>query len=60
MGEVQDGGETEEILREEFNTYTSPPPVHWIIYDEPMRLLCLNVSKQHIFCNNILKLHVVF
>jgi hypothetical protein len=60
MGEVQDGGETEAISKKDFNKSKSPPSFHWLIYNERIRLLCLNVSKQYIFCNNILKSYVIF
>ena len=60
MGEVQDGGETEAISKEDFNRPNSPPSFHGLIYNERIRLLCLNVFKKHIFCNNILKLYTTF
>jgi len=60
MGEVQDGRETEAISKKNFNKSKSPPSFHWLIYNERICLLCLNVSKQYIFCNNILKSYVIF
>jgi len=60
MDEVKGGGETEAISKEDFNRSNSPPSFHWLIYNERIRLLCLNVSKKHIFSNNILKLYVTF
>lgn len=60
VGEVQDGGETEAISKEDFNKSKTPPSFHRLTCNERIRLLCLNVSKQHIFCNNILKLYVIF
>ena len=60
MDKVQGGGETEAISKEDIKKSNSPPPSYWIIYNEHRSLLFINVSKQHIFCNNILKLHVVF
>ena len=57
---MQGGGETEAISKEELNLTNSPPSFHWPIYNERIHLLCLNVSKQHIFCNNNLKLYAPF
>lgn len=45
MDEVKGGGETEAISKEDFNRSNSPPSFHWLIYNERIRLLCLNVSK---------------
>lgn len=45
MDKVQGGGETEAISKEESNITDSPPSFHWLIYNERIRLLCLNVSK---------------